>query len=61
MSISAVGGSSTLALQSIASTGKPEAAEVAGAPDHDADSDDRAGAVAQGTGRTGTGSVNLFA
>lgn len=61
MSISAVGGVSALAFQSIGSTGKPEAAEAAGAPDHDGDSDDRAGAVAQGAGRTGTGSVNLFA
>jgi hypothetical protein len=61
MSISAVGGVSPLAFQSIASTGKPESAEVAGAPDHDGDSDDRAGAVAQTGTPAGLGSVNLFA
>ena len=60
MSISAVGGVSSLAFQSIAATAKPEAAEAAGAPDHDGDSDDRASAVTQ-AGRAGTGSVNVIA
>jgi hypothetical protein len=39
---------------------KPEAAETAGAPDRDGDSEDRASAVAS-TGRTGSGSVNVIA
>lgn len=60
MSISAVGGFSPHVLQSIAGAAKPEAAEATGAPDHDGDSDDRAGAVTQ-SGSAGTGSVNLFA
>lgn len=60
MSISAVGGVSSLAFQSVAAASKPEAAEVAGAADHDGDSDDRAGAVAS-AGRSGTGSVNVIA
>ena len=60
MSISAVGGVSPHAFQSIVAAAKPEAAEAAGAPDHDGDSDDRAGAVAP-AGRTGTGSVNVIA
>jgi hypothetical protein len=60
MSIAAIGGVTSPAFQSIATTAKPEAAEVAGAPDHDGDSDDRAGAVAH-TGQASTGSVNLFA
>ncbi len=54
MSISAVGGISPHALQSIAPAVKPEAAEAAGAPDHDGDSDDRGGAA-------GAGSVNVIA
>jgi hypothetical protein len=60
MSISAVGGVSPHTFQSIAAAAKPEAAEAAGAPDHDGDSDDRAGEAAQ-AGRASTGSVNLFA
>ena len=60
MSIAAVGGITPHPLQSMAPTAKPEAAEVAGAPDHDGDSDDRAGVVAP-TGQPSTGSVNLFA
>jgi hypothetical protein len=60
MSISAVGEISSQAFQSIATAAKPEAGEAAGAPDHDGDRDDRAGAVAQ-TGRGGTGSVNVIA
>lgn len=60
MSISAVGGVSPQAFQSISAAAKPEAAEVAGAPDHDGDSDDRAGAVAS-TGGAGKGSVNVIA
>jgi len=59
MSISAVGGVSSHALQ-FAAAAKPEAAEAAGAPDHDGDSDDRAGGVAQ-AGRASIGSVNLSA
>jgi hypothetical protein len=59
MSISAVGGVSPHAFQPIANAAKPEAAEVAGAPDHDGDSDDRTGAVAQAG--THTGSVNVVA
>ena len=57
MSISAVGGVSPLAFQSIASTGKPESAEVAGAPDHDGDSDDAATKAGQVSSR----SVDLHA
>jgi hypothetical protein len=60
MSISAVGGVSPHAFQPIAAAAKPEAAEVAGAPDRDGDSDDRASAVAS-TGRSGSGSVNVIA
>jgi hypothetical protein len=60
MSISAVGGVQPHAFQPIAAAAKPEAAEAAGAPDHDGDSDDRASGVSQ-AGSARTGSVNLFA
>jgi hypothetical protein len=53
MSITAIGGVSPhLAFQPISSAAKPESAEVAGAPDHDGDSDDSG---------TKAGSVNVFA
>lgn len=42
MSIAAIGGASPqLATQALATTAKPEAAEVSGAPDHDGDADDK--------------------
>jgi len=60
MSISAVEGVSPWTFQLVATASKPEAAEAAGAPDHDGDSDDRTSAVAS-TGRASTGSVNIIA
>lgn len=61
MSISAVGGMTPhVALQPISPAGKPESAEVAGAPDHDGDSDDRGVSVAA-TSQVNTGLVNRIA
>lgn len=58
MSIAAVGAMSPhLAFAPTSAASKPESAEVAGAPDHDGDSDD-AGAS---TGRLSSGSVSLYA
>ena len=61
MSISAVGGVTPHAgLQPISPAGKPESAEVAGAPDHDGDSDD-GGVSAAAASQVKTGSVNHIA
>ena len=57
MSVSAIGGMShQVTFASMRPATKPETAEVAGRPDHDGDSDDRAKSAA-GPGR----SVNILA
>jgi hypothetical protein len=60
MSIPAVGGVTPHSFQPVVATAKPEAAETAGAPDHDGDSDDGTVAAA-GAGRASSGSVNVIA
>lgn len=61
VSISAIGGVTPhAAFEPIGGAGKPESAEVAGAPDHDGDSDDR-GVSAPAASQVKSGSVNHIA
>ena len=61
MSISPIGGVTPhAAFQPIGRAGKPESAEVAGAADHDGDSDDH-GVSAGAASQVKTGSVNQIA